>query len=162
MKINIDSQAPNKVVKEALQSRSIKLPGMGRLNIIEAEKKYGNSRLDFFVEDDLNQKAYIEVKGVTLENDGIASFPDAPTVRGVRHINELIDAQKEGYRAYIIFVIQMEHMKVFRPNDHMHPEFGDALRTAEKAGVNILAYECQVTEKTLNISRNISVDLKPF
>lgn len=157
--INMDSQAPNKVVREALENGSIKLPGMSELAIIRPEKIYGDSRFDFYVEDENNEKGFVEVKGVTLENDGIASFPDAPTERGVKHLNELVTAMKNGYHSYVLFVIQMSGMKMFTPNDATHREFGDALRYAAEKGVHILAYECAVTPDSLEITDLVPIDL---
>lgn len=157
--INMDSQAPNKVVREALENGSIKLPGMSELTIIRPEKVYGDSRFDFYVEDENNEKGFVEVKGVTLENDGIASFPDAPTERGVKHLNELVTAMKNGYHSYVMFVIQMSGMKMFTPNDATHREFGDALRYAAEKGVHILAYECAVTPDSLEITDLVPIDL---
>lgn len=157
--INMDSQAPNKVVREALENDSIKLPGMSELTIIRPEKTYGDSRFDFYVEDENNEKGFVEVKGVTLESDGIALFPDAPTERGVKHLNELARAMKSGYHSYVIFVIQMSGMKLFAPNDATHREFGDALRCAAKNGVHILAYQCAVTSDSLEITRAVSIEL---
>lgn len=152
--INMDSQAPNKVVYEWIQSGGL----YSDIKIIKPEKTYGNSRFDFYVET-TNKQIYIEVKGVTLEEDGIVRFPDAPTERGVKHINELISCVKEGYEAYIIFVIQMKEVKHFEPNDITHPEFGKALREAEKQGVHIIAMDCDVKKNQLNIRHNVKVQL---
>lgn len=157
--VNMDSQAPNKVVAEALKDGTLRLPAMGRLTVIRPEKTYGDSRFDFYLEDEQGQKAFMEVKGVTLENHGIACFPDAPTERGVKHIHELIRARREGYQTYILFVIQMEGMKEFRPNDKTHPEFGQALRQAAAEGVFVLAWECHVTEDSLSLARPVNVNL---
>ena len=158
--INMDSQAPNKVVREALENGIIKLPDMSELTVIRPEKVYGDSRFDFYVEDENGEKGFIEVKGVTLENDGIASFPDTPTERGVKHLHELIKAKTEGFHAYILFVIQMSGMKFFTPNDITHKDFGDALRSASKNGVNVLAYECKVTPGAMEITNPVPIDLK--
>ena len=157
--INMDSQAPNKVVQEALADGRIKLPGLtetpgGGRTLIKPEAKYGNSRFDFYVES-AKSRAFIEVKGVTLEESGHARFPDAPTERGVKHINELIEASREGYGAYIIFVVQMEGVKDVAPNYATHPEFGEALAKASEAGVNILAYDCRVTPDSLTVKGEI-------
>lgn len=158
--INMDSQAPNKVVCEALENSIICLPDMGNLTSIRPEKTYGESRFDFYIEDENGQKGFIEVKGVTLENDGIASFPDAPTERGVKHIDELIKAKNEGYNSYILFVVQMSGMKYLIPNDTTHKAFGDALRLANSCGVYVLAYECSVTPDSLEIIGEIDVNLE--
>ena len=156
--INMDSQAPNKVVGEALADGQIRLPGfedsMGQL-LIKPETRFGDSRFDFYVEQvdtgGEKRKAFIEVKGVTLEDDGHARFPDAPTERGVKHINELIRAYEEGYDAFIIFVVQMEGVKDVSPNYDTHPQFGEALAKAQKAGVKILAYDCLVEPNSLDV-----------
>ncbi|NLN65551.1 MAG: DNA/RNA nuclease SfsA [Clostridiaceae bacterium] len=149
--VNIDSQAPNKVFYEALLDRKIKLPGFEEITYVKAEKTYKRSRFDFYVESH-EKKAFIEVKGVTLEENGVAKFPDAPTVRGVKHILELVQARREGYYASIVFIIQMNRIQYFTPNDETHGEFGEALRLAAKEGVNILAYECDVTPCTIDVN----------
>ena len=165
--INMDSQAPNKVVLEALASGKL-IPDMsqssspgadaGGCDVIRPETVYGNSRFDFYIErGDL--KAFMEVKGVTLEDDGVARFPDAPTIRGIKHIRELEHALTEGYGAYIIFVVQMKGVKYFEPNDETHPQFGEALRHAKATGVQILAYDCTVTGDTLELDRPVPVRL---
>ncbi len=147
--INMDSQAPNKVCEEALLSGLLQLPGMGTLVDVKREKTYGGSRFDFRVEDADGQIGWLEVKGVTLEEDGVARFPDAPTERGVKHVEELIGAVEEGYKGYVLFVIQMPTITHFEPNDKTHKAFGDALRKAAKAGVHVLAWTCQVGEDAL-------------
>ncbi len=156
--INMDSQAPNKVIKEAL-SAGLRLPYTDTLDIIRPETTFGESRFDFFVRDIRGQEGFIEVKGVTLEENGIASFPDAPTERGIKHLNELVRAHREGYSACVIFAVQMEGMKYMSPNDERHRAFGDALRLAEKSGVSVLAFECSVTPDSLAISKEIPVVL---
>lgn len=157
--INMDSQAPNKVVREALEKRIIQLPEMENIDLIRPETVYGDSRFDFYIEDEKGQKGFIEVKGVTLENDGIAAFPDAPTERGVKHINELIKAKNSGYNAYIVFVVQMSGMEYLIPNDTTHKAFGDTLRLADSCGVHVLAYECAVEPDSLDITGEIAVKL---
>ena len=157
--VNMDSQAPNKVVKEAVENGDIRLPGMSSLVKIKAEAMYGESRLDFYAEDDRGREAYIEVKGVTLEEDGLARFPDAPTERGVRHLEELIKAAGEGKKAFVIFVIQMKDIRSFTPNRHTHPAFADALKEVSKHGVQILAKDCIVTEHSMTIDQDVPVIL---
>lgn len=157
--INMDSQAPNKVVMEALKNGSINLPGMSDFTVIHPEKVYGDSRFDFYIEDKNGEKGFVEVKGVTLENEGIASFPDAPTERGVKHIKELVSAMENGYHSYVLFVIQISEIKMFTPNDATHMEFGDALRYAAEKGVHILAYECAVTHDSLEITKAVPIEL---
>lgn len=157
--INMDSQAPNKVAYEALINNQINLPGLkGDIKYIKPEKTYGDSRFDIYIETD-TEKAFLEVKGVTLEEDGIVLFPDAKTERGVKHINELIKATDDGYLSYILFVIQMDNVKYFTPNIKMHKEFGQALKNAYSKGVNILAYDCDVTLNSLDIKNKVDIVL---
>lgn len=152
--INMDSQIPNDVVGEWLAKGEL----FSKQAIIKREFTYNKSRFDFYVEDG-DYKAFLEVKGVTLENNGVAAFPDAPTQRGVKHINELISATKNGYKAYIVFVIQMKGVHKFIPNDVTHKEFGNALRNAQKAGVKIIALDCVVKENEIYIDSNVNVEL---
>ncbi len=157
--INMDSQAPNKVVFEALSEGSISLPGMDVLETIRPETTWGDSRFDFYVKDINGREGFIEVKGVTLEADGVASFPDAPTERGIKHLNGLIRAVEQGYHAFALFVIQMEGMRKFVPNDERHKAFGDALRNAAENNVEIIALECCVTPDSLRISSTVPIEL---
>lgn len=158
--INIDSLAPNRIVGDALSDGSITLPGLGfPFDRIKPEVTYGASRFDFYVEDKEGNKAYIEVKGVTLEDDGIARFPDAPTERGVKHIRELCHALGQGFAAYLIFVIQMKGISFLEPNDETHPAFGEALREAHDKGVVILAYDCNITSDSMTIGKPVTVKL---
>lgn len=152
--INMDSQVPNDMVAEWLKKGAL----FSKNAIIKREVTFGKSRFDFYVEDS-NNKAFIEVKGVTLENNGVALFPDAPTERGVKHIKELCSCVEKGYSAYIIFVIQMSGINLFKPNDATHKAFGDALRQAEKAGVSILAYDSVVTNESVCINKPIMIEL---
>ncbi len=144
---NIDSQTPNKVVKEWLEK--------GTYTKVVPEYTYGDSRLDFYMErteeDGRKDKCLMEVKGCTLEYDGIGYFPDAPTERGVKHIRELIRAKNEGYSASLAFVIQMDGVSEVRPNIDTHPEFGIAMNDAQKAGVEILFLKCHVEPDSLEI-----------
>ena len=159
LKINMDSQAPNKVVREALESGTIKPEGMGKLTVIQPEKTFGNSRFDLYIEDEDGKKGYIEVKGVTLEEKGTACFPDAPTERGVKHIRELIEVRRNGMGAWLIFVVQMRNVLKMKPNDVTHRAFGDILRRAAEEGVHVHAFSCEVTEESLEICKEIPVDL---
>lgn len=152
--INMDSQIPNLAAVEWLKKGTL----FSKEALIKREVTFKNSRFDLYIEDD-GRKAFIEVKGVTLENNGTAMFPDAPTIRGVKHINELIEASKEGYEAYVLFVIQMRGAKEFKPNDLTHKEFGDALRKAKASGVKILAYDCNVTPSTIEINSPIKTNI---
>ena len=152
--VNIDSQAPNKVAEEWL-----KAGGLGYKDIyVKPECRYGNSRFDFYLEYE-GRKAFMEVKGVTLEEDGVARFPDAPTERGVKHMEELMRCVEDGYDAYVCFVIQMKGVTRLEPNDRTHPAFGETLRRAAKAGVKVLAYDCLVKPDELRIDRKIKVCL---
>ena len=153
--INIDSQAPNKIFYEWLCGGSI----FSKKAIIKPETKYGSSRLDFYVEDG-DRKAYIEVKGVTLEEHGVALFPDAPTERGLKHINELCSCLKEGYEAYIVFVIQMKGVSSFSPNVRMHEAFGKALSSAAEKGVKVMALDCVVTQDSIEADELVNVKIK--
>ena len=151
--INIDSQAPNKVVYEYLKAN------FSDKFIIKPEYKFGNSRLDFFMESK-NEKILIEVKGCTLEENGIASFPDAPTQRGRKHLEELTEAIKNGYKSVIIFVIQIEEVLYFTPNTKNDPDFSEALLKAEKSGVIPVAFNCIVKENSLAMHNPIPIVLK--
>lgn len=152
--INMDSQAPNKVVGEWLAAGALS----GGVTLIKPECIYRNSRFDFYIEAD-GRKIFAEVKGVTLEENGVVLFPDAPTERGVKHINELIDAVKNGYEAYIFFVIQMRECLYFTPNEKTHPEFAEALRLAARSGVHIRALNCSVCEDEISIVEEVTVKL---
>ena len=152
--VNIDSQAPNAAAEEWLRSGAL----FPQNAVIRREITYGTSRFDFRINCG-EQTSYLEVKGVTLERDGVALFPDAPTERGVKHIRELIECAGKGFGAYILFVIQMKGVHLLRPNDATHAQFGDALRDAAAAGVNVLAADCIVTPDSMVIDRYISVDL---
>lgn len=140
--VNIDSQAANKVVREWLEKQNY--------TYIKPEYTYGNSRIDFYMEKG-ESKYLMEVKGCTLEREGIGYFPDAPTERGIKHLHELTKAVKEGYNCSIAFVIQMEKIHEVHANIEMHREFGTALEEAEKAGVLVLFMECKVTRDSLQI-----------
>lgn len=152
--VNMDAQAPNKVFQEWAEADGF-LPG---LTLLRPETTWGSSRFDFYWEAG-ERRGFVEVKGVTLEDDGHARFPDAPTERGVKHLEELIRCQGEGYEAAVCFVIQMEGMKDFAPNDVTHPAFGEALRKAAEAGVRVLAQECRVTPETLTMAGPVKVRL---
>jgi len=125
---------------------------------LKGEQKHGDSRFDFYWEAG-DRKGFVEVKGVTLEFDGEVRFPDAPTLRGVKHLEELMAAKAAGYEAAVCFIVQMEGMKWMAPNDATHPEFGEALRRAAAAGVEVLALECAVTPDTLTARRPLAVCL---
>ncbi|EOR21235.1 MULTISPECIES: DNA/RNA nuclease SfsA [Clostridium] len=156
--INIDSQIPNKVVNEALINKKINL--LKKYEKIEREKTFGKSRFDFKLSTEKdNNIYYLEVKGVTLEENGHCRFPDAPTERGARHILELIEAKKQGFGAGILFLIQLDNVKTFSPNDLTDPGFGEALRLAKKSNVDIMAYNCIVYEEGIEINDIVDIIL---
>ena len=152
--VNMDAQAPNKVFGEWAKGGGF-VPG---LTLLRPETAWGKSRFDFYWEAG-DRKGFIEVKGCTLEDGGFCRFPDAPTERGVKHLNELAACMEAGYEAAVCFVIQMEGMTSFSPNDDTHPAFGDALRTAHAAGVKVLAVGCHVEPDSLEITHTIPVIL---
>lgn len=176
--INMDSQIPNRVAEEWIRSGGLARIGqyvrVGQAAVeeraaealkyydtttrIRPETRYGNSRFDLYLEQGAH-RMFLEVKGVTLEKDGIARFPDAPTERGVKHVEELIHCMEDGYDAGILFVIQMKDIRYLEPNDRTHPAFGEALRRAKKAGVQVLAVDCQVTPESIRADQLIEVRL---
>ena len=151
--INMDSQAPNAAASEWLLAG-----GLGKIENLKAEQKHGDSRFDFSFEKD-GKLCFLEVKGVTLETDGVCAFPDAPTERGTKHLRELTKLAQEGYGAYVLFLIQMAGVKYLHPNDLTDKPFGQALRQAKDAGVQILAYDCKITVNTMNILNKVRVEL---
>ena len=157
--INIDSQAPNKLVKEAMLSGRLIPSGLKDVAYYKPEYTFGSSRLDFYAEDSCGTKILGEVKGVTLEEGGKARFPDAPTERGVKHIEELISAVEQGYKACIVFVIKMKGADSFSPNYDTHPEFGKMLARARDVGVEIIARDCVVSKDSIIIDKNVEIIL---
>lgn len=151
--VNMDSMAPNRAAMEWLAAG-----GLGRLEKLRAEATIGDSRFDFCAEQN-GRRVVVEVKGCTLETDGVARFPDAPTVRGVKHVRGLIELAKQGCRCAVLIVIQMAGVRVFRPNWETHPEFGQALAEAQEAGVEIIALDCAVVPGEVRIDRPVRVDL---
>ena len=151
--INMDSQAPNIAAGEWLRSG-----GLGEIENLKAESFYGDSRFDFSFTKE-GRQCFLEVKGVTLETDGVCAFPDAPTDRGVKHLKGLTKLAREGFGAYVLFIIQMADVKYLHPNDVTDPAFGAALREAFNAGVQILAMDCAVTENTMDIRLPVLVKL---
>ena len=151
--INMDSQAPNIAAGEWLRSG-----GLGEITELKAESIHGDSRFDFsFLKD--GKRCFLEVKGVTLENDGVCAFPDAPTERGAKHLRGLTEAAKSGFGAYVLFVIQMADVAYLHPNDATDPNFGTALREAAAAGVQVLAMDCAVTVDSMTIRKPVTVKL---
>ena len=149
----MDSQAPNIAAKEWLLAG-----GLGPLEDVRAETKHEDSRFDFSFTRE-GKKCFLEVKGVTLENDGICAFPDAPTERGAKHLRGLTKLVQEGFGAYVLFVIQMANVKYIHPNDATDPNFGKHLREAAENGVQVLAVDCAVTEDTMTIQNSVPVRL---
>ncbi len=152
--VNMDSQAPNKAVYEWLSSG-----GLGEIQNLRPETTHGISRFDFSFQKD-GKQCFLEVKGVTLEQEGICAFPDAPTLRGVKHLKELSALAQEGLGAYVLFVIQMSDVSYLHPNDQTDPAFGNALREAASAGVQILAMDCAVAPDSMTLRSPVEVQLK--
>lgn len=150
--INMDSQAVNEAAYEWLRDTFPR-------SRVEREVTYAESRLDFCLTDEDGGRTFFEVKGVTLEKDGVVRFPDAPTLRGVKHLHTLMKCVDEGFRANVLFVVQMKDVRLFRPNDETHPQFGEALRRAKAHGVGVLAYDCIVTPETMVLNAPVKVDL---
>ena len=171
--INLDAQAPNQVFGEWLASGRGAELGLPKPDLLRPETTWGNSRFDFYwelseaaalgpprePERTLPRRGFVEVKGCTLEENGLALFPDAPTERGLKHLRELIACHEAGYEAAVCVVIQMEGMTAFSPNDRTHPEFGAALREAARAGVKVLAVECAVASNGLTMTKPVPVRL---
>ena len=156
--INMDSQAPNEIAAEAILDGTLALPGWEQPDAVRREVRYGDSRFDLCLEKG-GKQAFVEVKGVTLEQDGAVYFPDAPTERGLKHVRELCRALDGGYGGFILFVIQMENVRFFAPNDETHPAFGEALREAAKKGVGIVAADCFVKPDEVRLKSIVPVEL---
>lgn len=152
--VNMDSQAPNRAVEEWLRGGGFRPD----VTMVKPEAVYGSSRFDFYIEAG-GERIFMEVKGVTLEDRGIVRFPDAPSERAVKHVEELAAAKEEGYRAFVLFVVQMEDVRYFTPNRATHPEFADALCKAARAGVEVLAYDCQVRPDSMTVNRPVPIAL---
>ena len=148
--INMDSQSPNKIAFEYLKKL---FPDAIQ---IKPEQKYGSSRFDFYIQT-REKPVFVEVKGVTLENDGVAMFPDAPTQRGIKHLNELISSLSDGYEAYMLFIIQMSGVREFRANSITHPAFAQTLKKAYDAGVHLIAVDCIVTPDSVTANREVKI-----
>lgn len=150
--INMDSQIPNYVVAESIDKI------FDNIVSIKQEYKYGNSRFDIYVETE-TEKIFVEVKGVTLEDDGVVRFPDAPTDRGIKHLKELQKAFKEGYRACVVFLVQMQDVKYFEPNFETHPEFAEEFKRAYENGVEIFVYDSVVTPSEIKMNRTVKIKM---
>ena len=151
---NVDSQCPNKLFSEWVQKGNL----FSNVKILQPEKSFQNSRFDFYVEAD-DKKIWIEVKGVTLESEGVLLFPDAPTERGVRHIKELSFAAEQGYGAYVVFIAKTGAGSFFSPNKHTHPAFAEALKKAKEKGVEVICLGCDVAPNQIEIKREIPVKI---
>ena len=156
MLVNMDSQVPNKVVFDAINEN--KIQGFENLDLLKREVTFGNSRFDMYFENE-DEKGFIEVKGVTLENNGISMFPDAPTERGTKHVLEMIQAARYGYKGAIFFLIQMKEIKEFRLNWKMDEKFSQAIKLASENGVDIIAYDSTVKDNEIYINKPIKIDL---
>lgn len=162
--INIDSQLPNLLAYEGLLHKEIILPKQeGELSFVKREVSFEHSRFDLYYETTKGQKGFVEVKGLTLENQGIGAFPDAPTLRGEKHVLELIDSQKEGFTSYILFIVQFEHIHLATIHHQMQPSLTKAIASAQQAGVEVLAYNCRVSAGEVTLKNRVPFDLAyPF
>lgn len=152
--VNMDSTAPNRLFAEWARAG-----GVPDLTLLRPEVRRGSSRFDFYLEA-AGRPTFVEVKGVTLEEDGIVRFPDAPTERGVRHLRELADCVRQGLDAWAVFIVQMSGVRHLEPNRKTHPEFADALADAHAAGVRLLALDCLVTEDTVTANAPVEIRLE--
>ena len=158
---NIDSQLPNQLAIDGILAGTIQLPHLdGEIVTYKREVTFGKSKFDIYLETSCGQKAFVEVKGMTLENKAVGAFPDAPTIRGLKHVNELIHAYQEGYKSYIVFIAQFEHLHRATIHEQMQPELAAAFRAAQQAGVNVVVYNCQVTENQVRVKQAIPFDLE--
>lgn len=161
MWINIDSQIPNPLAAAGIMSGAIRLPGLkGSVTFLKRETTFEHSKFDIYFETDQGEKGFVEVKGLTLENQGIGAFPDAPTLRGLKHVEELRLAQKQGYHCSVLFIVQFPKIQVATIHRQMQPALYDAVKKAEADGVNILAYNCEVDQETIFLKEKVSFDLK--
>lgn len=159
--INIDSQVPNTIAVEGLLAGQIKLPQVkGKIIQLKREVTYLHSKFDIYFETDLNEKIFVEVKGMTLEDSGIVSFPDAPTLRGLKHVNELILAVENGYQGAVCFIVQMSQANYGTINRNMQPELAVAIKKAQEKGVAIVVYTCHVTPSQITIKEEIPFKLE--
>lgn len=157
--INIDSQLPNKLAVEGLQNGKILLPGVkGSLKLLKPEVTFEHSKFDLYFETVGEEKGFIEVKGMTLENQGIGAFPDAPTLRGQKHVRELADAQRAGYHSYVLFIVQFEKIQMATIHTAMQPSLLEEIKQAEAVGVQVLAYNCRVTPAEVAVEKAVPFD----
>ncbi|MDH6364457.1 sugar fermentation stimulation protein A [Enterococcus sp. PF1-24] len=159
--INIDSQLPNQLVHNGLKTGIINLSGLtGKLTEIKPEQTFQQSKFDFYIKTDQGEQAFIEVKGMTLENQQIGAFPDAPTLRGLKHVNELRQALTVGYRSYVIFVVQFAEIKEATIHKKMQPALVQAIELGQAEGLTVLAYNCQVTAETVELIGQVDFNLQ--
>ncbi|WP_179190392.1 DNA/RNA nuclease SfsA [Candidatus Enterococcus mansonii] len=157
---NIDSQVPNALASQALIDGTITLPELnGQIVLVKREKRFAQSQFDILVETDTGQQAFVEVKGMTLENHAIGAFPDAPTIRGLKHVTELIEAIHEGYQSYVLFVIQFENVELATIHTNMQPALAEMISTGQKQGLRVIAYNCQVAPDKIEIAHQIPFDV---
>ncbi|WP_348923316.1 DNA/RNA nuclease SfsA [Enterococcus rotai] len=157
---NIDSQVPNALAAQAIQAGTIILPGLnGEIISVKREKRFAHSQFDILVETNTGHQAFVEVKGMTLENHGVGAFPDAPTLRGLKHVTELIEATKEGYQSYVLFVVQFEKVEMATIHTAMQPALAEMILSGQKQGLSVIAYNCSVTPDTIAIEHQVPFDV---
>ncbi|WYJ84269.1 sugar fermentation stimulation protein [Enterococcus sp. DIV0840] len=157
---NIDSQVPNALAAQGIEAGTIILPGLkGEIVSVKREKRFAQSQFDILVETDTGNQAFVEVKGMTLENHGIGAFPDAPTLRGLKHVTELIEAVKEGYQSYVLFVIQFEKVEAATIHTTMQQALAEMILSGQKQGLSVIAYNCSVTPDTIAIEHQVPFDV---
>lgn len=157
---NIDSQVPNALAAKGIEDGTIGLPGLkGEIISVKREKRFAQSQFDILVETNTGNQAFVEVKGMTLENHTIGAFPDAPTLRGLKHVTELIDAMKEGYQSYVLFVVQFEKVELATIHTNMQPALAQMILSGQKQGLSVIAYNCSVTPDTIAIEHQVPFDV---
>ncbi len=157
---NIDSQVPNALAAQAIQAGTIILPDLnGEIISVKREKRFAHSQFDILVETNTGHQAFVEVKGMTLENHGVGAFPDAPTLRGLKHVTELIEATKEGYQSYVLFVVQFEKVEMATIHTAMQPALAEMILSGQKQGLSVIAYNCSVTPDTIAIEHQVPFDV---
>lgn len=158
---NIDSQVTNTLASQAIADGTIVLPGLkGEIVSVKREKRFAKSQFDILVETDTGNQAFVEVKGMTLENHGIGAFPDAPTLRGLKHVTELIQAMEEGYQSYVLFVVQFEHVVAATIHTAMQPALAETILLGQKQGLSVIAYNCSVTPATIEVEHQVPFDVR--
>ncbi|MEI5991314.1 sugar fermentation stimulation protein [Enterococcus termitis] len=157
---NIDSQVPNALAAQAIEEGTIVLPGLkGAVVSVKREKRFAQSQFDILVETDTGNQAFVEVKGMTLENKGLGAFPDAPTLRGLKHVTELIEAMEAGYQSYVLFVVQFEKITGATIHTAMQPALAQMIGSGQNKGLSVIAYNCSVTPDTIAIEHQVPFDV---